>query len=113
MSNISKPSLGDYLHLHFLVVIWGFTAILGKLINGDLSRISLTFFRTLLAALGLALVLWLRKEWRQVSPKDRWGMLGVGVLMGVHWLTFFASAHISVLRFVWRVCPPPRFLLLC
>jgi len=95
MPNSPKPSFADYLHLHFLVVIWGFTAILGKLISADLSRISLTFFRTLLAAIGLALVLWLRKEWRQVSPKDRWGMLGVGVLMGVHWLTFFASAHVS------------------
>lgn len=95
MQSPPKPSLTDYLHLHFLVVIWAFTAILGKLIHPELSRISLTFFRTLLAAIGLALVLWLRKEWKQVPAKDRWGMLGVGVLMGVHWLTFFVSAHVS------------------
>ncbi len=95
MNNTPKPSFTDYLHLHFLVVIWGFTAILGKLINPDLSRVSLTFFRTLLAALGLALVLWVRKEWKNVPPQRRWQMLGVGVIMGVHWLTFFASAHLS------------------
>jgi drug/metabolite transporter (DMT)-like permease len=95
MNNTPKPSFTDYLHLHFLVVIWGFTAILGKLINPDLSRVSLTFFRTLLAAIGLALVLWLRKEWKTIPAKDRGQLLGVGVIMGVHWLAFFASAHVS------------------
>ncbi|MCU0338987.1 MAG: DMT family transporter [Spirosomaceae bacterium] len=90
-----KPSFTDYLHLHFLVMIWGFTAILGKLISPDLSRMALTFFRTLLAAAGLLVVLWLRKEWKTVAPKERYQMLGVGVIMGVHWLTFFASAHVS------------------
>lgn len=95
MNTSPKPSLFDYLHLHFLVIIWGFTAILGKLINADLSRVSLTFFRTLLAAIGLALVLTLRKEWKKVPAQDRNRMLGVGVIMGVHWLTFFASAHVS------------------
>ena len=95
MNTSPKSSLFDYLHLHFLVIIWGFTAILGKLINADLSRVSLTFFRTLLAAIGLALVLTLRKEWKKVPAQDRNRMLGVGVIMGVHWLTFFASAHVS------------------
>jgi len=95
MNTSPKPTLVDYLHLHFLVIIWGFTAILGKLINADLSRVSLTFFRTLLAAIGLALVLTLRKEWKKVPAQDRGKMLGVGVIMGVHWLTFFASAHVS------------------
>lgn len=94
-SPLPKPTFADYLHLHFLVLIWGFTAILGKLINPQLSRISLTFFRTLLAAVGLAVVLWLWKEWRRVPANDRWAMLGVGVIMGLHWLTFFGSAHVS------------------
>jgi drug/metabolite transporter (DMT)-like permease len=94
-SPLPKPTFADYLHLHFLVLIWGFTAILGKLINPQLSRISLTFFRTLLAAVGLAVVLWLWKEWKRVPANDRWAMLGVGAIMGLHWLTFFASAHVS------------------
>lgn len=94
-SPLPKPTFADYLHLHFLVLIWGFTAILGKLINPQLSRISLTFFRTLLAAVGLAVVLWLWKEWKRVPANDRWAMLGVGVIMGLHWLTFFGSAHVS------------------
>ena len=45
--------------------------------------------------IGLALVLWLRKEWKRVPAQDRWQMLGVGVIMGIHWLTFFGSAHVS------------------
>lgn len=95
MNTAPKATLGDYLHLHFLVLIWGFTAILGKLVNPFLSRLSLTFFRTLLAAIGLAIVLWLWKEWKKVPTHDRWAMLGVGVIMGLHWLTFFGSAHVS------------------
>ncbi|MFN4146827.1 MAG: DMT family transporter [Runella sp.] len=91
----TKATFADYLHLHFLVLIWGFTAILGKLISPELSRVSLTFFRTLLAAAGLAVVLWLWKEWKKVPFRSRIQMLGVGVLMGLHWLTFFASAHVS------------------
>ncbi|AEI48474.1 DMT family transporter [Runella slithyformis] len=94
-SPLPKPTFVDYLHLHFLVLIWGFTAILGKLINPQLSRISLTFFRTLLASVGLVVVLWLWKEWKRVPANDRWAMLGVGAIMGMHWLTFFGSAHVS------------------
>jgi hypothetical protein len=30
---LSAPALKDYLHLHFIVLIWGFTAILGLLIS--------------------------------------------------------------------------------
>ena len=90
---MSKAEPKDYLQLHFLVLIWGFTAILGLLIS--VSPLALTFYRTLLSAIGLALVLWLRKEWKSVPSRERWQLLAVGLSMGLHWLAFFASARVS------------------
>ena len=53
----------DYLKLHFIVLLWGFTAILGKLLT--VPPVELVFWRTLLAAAGLAVLLLGRKqEWR-------------------------------------------------
>jgi hypothetical protein len=46
-----KPTLMDYLQLHFIVLIWGFTAILGKLLQ-PLDASAVVLFRTLLAIAG-------------------------------------------------------------
>jgi len=89
----TKPEFKDYLQLHFLVIIWGFTAILGLLVS--ISPLGLTFYRTLMASVGLAVVLWLRREWGVISGVERAQLLGVGVLIGLHWLAFFASARVS------------------
>ena len=56
--------LKDYLKLHFIVLLWGFTAILGKLL-APLPSVELVFWRTLLAATGLAVLLVARRmPWR-------------------------------------------------
>lgn len=89
----TKPEFKDYLHLHFLVIIWGFTAILGLLV--DISPLTLTCYRTLLALIGLGILLWLRRDWPVLPRTEIWQLLGVGVLMGLHWLAFFASARVS------------------
>ncbi|MDA0314365.1 MAG: DMT family transporter [Bacteroidetes bacterium] len=86
-------TLKDYLLLHFIVLIWGFTAILGLLIS--LPSLELVFYRTLLAALGVAVVMGLRKESLRVAPKDLLKIAGVGVLISMHWIFFFWSAKVS------------------
>jgi drug/metabolite transporter (DMT)-like permease len=85
--------LKDYLRLHFIVLLWGFTAILGKLIS--VPPVELVFWRTLLASVGLAgLLLARRQEWR-VSAADALRLLGVGALVAAHWITFFLAARLS------------------
>jgi len=86
-------SFRDYLELHFLVVLWGFTAILGKLIS--IPAVELVFYRTVMAAVALALLLYWKKETFRLGPKVIWGLLGNGALVGLHWITFFASARIA------------------
>lgn len=88
----------DYLHLHLLVLIWGFTAILGKLLD-PLSPVVLVLYRTGLAVLGLLVVAYVQHRTHSpaapVAPRDRWRLLGVGCLIAVHWMAFFAAARLA------------------
>jgi drug/metabolite transporter (DMT)-like permease len=88
-----SPLLKDYLRLHFIVLLWGFTAILGKLLS--VPPVELVFWRTLLAVLGLVGVVLLRKQAWRVTPGQALHMLGVGVLVAAHWITFFLAARLS------------------
>jgi drug/metabolite transporter (DMT)-like permease len=85
--------LKDYLRLHFIVLLWGFTAILGKLIS--VPPVELVFWRTLLAASGLAVLLVTRRQPWRVAGREALKMLGIGALVAAHWITFFLAARLS------------------
>lgn len=90
---MNSQSVKDYLLLHFIVLIWGFTSILGLLIS--LPPLELVFYRTLLASLGVALVMAWRKKNMLVPPAELLKIAGVGVLISLHWIFFFWSAKVS------------------
>lgn len=90
---IQAGKLRSYLHLHFLVLIWGFTAIVGLFVS--ISPIVLVFYRTFFAAIGLAVVLLARKKSFTVSQRDMVKMLLIGIILSSHWILFFASARVS------------------
>ncbi len=83
----------DYLLLHFVILIWGFTSILGKAMT--IPAVELVFYRTLIAMVSLAGVLWWRKEKIAIDPAML-SMILVGMMVGAHWILFFASAQISM-----------------
>lgn len=87
--------LKSYLELHFIVLIWGFTAILGKLIT--IPAPELVLVRTSLAAPGLAVVMLLMQERGafRVGRADLLRLLATGALIAAHWLLFFASARVA------------------
>lgn len=87
------PPLRAYLQLHFLVLIWGFTAILGLLVT--IAPTALVLYRTVLAALGLAMVVYFRKKNFRVGRPAALRMMAVGTLLATHWILFFASARVS------------------
>lgn len=89
----NPSSYKSYLQLHFIVIIWGFTAILGLLIS--ISPLAMVFFRTTLAALGLAVVVLVNKKNLKVPRKDFYLMVLVGGLLASHWILFFLSARVS------------------
>jgi len=83
----------DYLKLHFIVFLWGFTAILGLLIS--IPSVEMVLYRTLLAAIGMgAFILWSKGSF-QVSKTDRIKLILIGFIVCFHWLAFFGSARVS------------------
>ncbi|MBP7174198.1 MAG: EamA family transporter [Cloacibacterium sp.] len=80
--------------LHFIVFLWGFTAILGKLISANAQV--LVFYRMLFAAVFLYVYIRLIKKSNiRISQKLMIQLIGVGSLMAFHWLCFFYSIKVS------------------
>jgi drug/metabolite transporter (DMT)-like permease len=89
-----KPTFKDYLTLHFVVLILGFTAVLGKLMS--VHTLGLIFFRTFLAALGFYIYFKIKELSVKIDNKGKWQLLGTGgIIIALHWFTFFYSAYIS------------------
>ena len=88
-----NDKLLNYLHLHFIVFIWGFTAVLGALIS--LEAIPLVWYRMLLAAGFVFLFLLFKKENLRFSMKTLGKFCFAGILIAVHWLTFFGAIKAS------------------
>lgn len=89
----TSTTFRSYLHLHFLVLIWGFTAIVGLMVS--VSPIALVFYRTFLAGLGLAVVMLVKKKKFDVTGADLRRMFFVGCILSSHWILFFAAARVS------------------
>lgn len=88
-----STGLRDMLQLHLVVLAWGFTAILGKLIT--LPTVELTVWRTALAAAGLALIALFSGLSLRIPRRALLHLLGTGLIIGWHWMLFFLSARIS------------------
>jgi drug/metabolite transporter (DMT)-like permease len=81
------------LQIHFCVLLWGFTAILGKLIT--LPALPLVWWRMLLVTGALLLVPRVRRHLRAMSWRLIGAYAGIGVLVSLHWLTFYAAIKLS------------------
>lgn len=88
-----NATLKDYFVLHFIVLIWGFTAILGLLI--ELPALELVFYRTLIASLGVAFLFLLRKESLLIPTPAMLKIVATGFVIALHWIFFFWSARVS------------------
>jgi drug/metabolite transporter (DMT)-like permease len=86
-------NLQDYVKLHLLVFLWGFTAILGKLIS--IPAVEMVFYRTVLAAGGMVVLLLIARKSFNVGTRDMVLLLLTGAIVAVHWLTFFVSGRVS------------------
>ncbi len=83
----------DYLKLHFVVWIWGFTAILGLLIT--IPAVEIVFYRTLIAFATLGLILYFRGVNFKIGSREILKILGTGAIISGHWILFFAAARVS------------------
>ena len=76
-----------------MVVIFGFTGILGKLISIDAEP--LVFWRVTLGGLTTAAFLWFRSRWSSWTWPNVLRVGLVGWVVAAHWVTFFASIKAS------------------
>jgi len=83
----------DYIHLHFLVFLWGFTAVLGKLIS--IPSVEMVFYRTLLAAAGIGVAMLLLKKTFSISSTLLTKVFATSIIVAIHWIAFFVSGKIS------------------
>jgi len=86
-----------FIQLHIAVFLAGFTAILGKLIF--LNEGLLVWYRLLITVIVLGVIMFFQQQIKPVSMKDIVKITGVGLIIALHWVTFYGSvkyANVSV-----------------
>jgi drug/metabolite transporter (DMT)-like permease len=83
----------DYLKLHFIVFLWGATAILGKLIS--IPAVEMVFYRTLIATIGMIALVTVTRGQFKIPKIDFLKLILTGFIVGAHWIAFFGSGQIS------------------
>lgn len=89
----TSPLRTAHLQIHFCVLLWGVTAILGKLIS--LPALPLVWWRMLLVVVALALLPRVWRGLRGMAPKVALGYAGIGALVALHWLTFYGAIKLA------------------
>src|SRR5690606_1989093 len=90
---MQNVNLKNHLHLHLIVFIWGFTAILGQLIT--LQALPLVFTRIGIGVLVILGFLLIKKKSLAIAPRDMIRFFIFGFVIAIHWLTFFHAIKIS------------------
>lgn len=92
-TSMQESKLKNYLLLHLIVFIWGFTAILGKLISID--AIPLVWYRMWIAVGFIVVYFLLKRISFRITPKAGFQFLISGIIIAVHWITFFKAIKVS------------------
>jgi drug/metabolite transporter (DMT)-like permease len=92
MDNTKKA----YLQLHTSVILWGFTAILGKLIS--ISALTLVWWRMTITTVCLFAILLIMNKLTKLSTLNKiivYKVMGIGCLVALHWLAFYGAIKLS------------------
>lgn len=82
-----------YVLLHLVVLIWGFTAVLGLLIT--IPVVEIVMYRTLIASLSLGILLYVWKKPLHLGVSPALQIVATGCLIGAHWILFFGAARVA------------------
>ena len=85
----TESTAGNYFLLHFIVFIWGWTAILGKGI--ELPALQLVWLRMPIALAGIFLFLIIRRQRLYTDVKNLKVYFGIGLIVALHWITFYGA----------------------
>lgn len=90
---MQENKIKNYLLLHLIVFIWGFTAILGALITID--AIPLVWFRMSLAVLFIVFYFFWKKKSFKIDAKAFVKFFFTGTVIALHWIFFFKAIKVS------------------
>jgi drug/metabolite transporter (DMT)-like permease len=90
---MQNDNFKSYLLLHVIVFIWGFTAILGALISLD--ALPLVWWRMSLAVVFILIYVLIKKIPLKIPKKTLLAFLFAGLIIALHWLTFFKAIKVS------------------
>ena len=79
--------------MHVAIFLWGFTGILGKLIT--LNEGLLVWYRLIFSGIMMWLVAGNRNEIFKLPLKETLKICGVGVIVMIHWVTFYGAIKVS------------------
>ncbi len=82
-----------YLQMHLAIVLWGFTAILGKVILLDEGL--LVWYRMLLSTIATGIFLFATSKMRLLPKKQFMQIVTIGFLITLHWITFYGAIKAS------------------
>ena len=87
------PTTRAWLQIHFCVVLWGFTAILGRMIT--LAALPLVWWRMTLVAMALLMAGGFWRGLRAMEPRMIAVYAGIGVIVSLHWVAFYGAIKLS------------------
>ncbi len=79
--------------LHFIVLIWGFSPILGRFIT--CSTMQLVWFRILFTQALITAYIIFTKTNLKVNSKILLKLAGIGIVIAIHWLCFYGAIKAS------------------
>jgi drug/metabolite transporter (DMT)-like permease len=96
--SISHPLV----QMHLAVFLWGFTAILGKLIS--VNALTLVFLRMSIAAFVFYLIPYTRAQIKNLSRKQILNLALIGFFICIHWLCFYHSIKVFNSSSIALIC---------
>lgn len=86
----------NLLLLHFIVFIWGWSPILGKLINLEgIIAFQLVWIRMLLTVITVGIYLLMIRQSIALVKKDILQLVGIGAIIAFHWFCFYHAINVS------------------
>ncbi|WP_284283513.1 DMT family transporter [Portibacter lacus] len=82
-----------YLELHLAVLLFGFTAILGDLM--DLPAIVIVWWRLLITSISFIFIIKSIRHLGSFSKNQILRFMGIGIITSLHWVLFFAAIQYS------------------
>jgi drug/metabolite transporter (DMT)-like permease len=88
-----RAKTSNFILLHFIVFIWGWTAVLGKIIT--LPTVKLVWIRVFIAMFGMLVFVLYKKASLKISRKTLLQFIGIGIIVGLHWMCFYGAVKVS------------------